>query len=1134
MYRLATVLLAALLGLNAPTEAATATRTSAFEYDPVNGLLTKEIVEPDSPDLCLVTTYQYDAYGNKTASTTRNCNGGTGEAAAPTGDAVFQARTSTTSYATTTVNPVAGQFPTASSNTLGHTEYRDYDARFGKVTRLVGPNDLTTTWQYDGFGRKILETRADTTTTTWAYLDCDSTCPSYAKYYVQTLSTGAPESRVYYDMHNREVRSATVGFDGRWVNKDTEYDVNGHVSRVSRPYYDNEPAQWTTSYYDELGRPYQIDDADGGITRISYQGLTTITTNPKGQTKTETKNSQGQLVSVADADNYTTTYTYDPFGNLTRTTDPSGNQIVNSYDPRGRKTAMSDPDMGAWSYTYNALGELISQTDAKNQTVTNTYDKLGRLTQRAEPDLITTWYYDKYKDGSLCAVGIGKLCEISSDNTMGQRIYYEGYGGRISVVTHTIDATYSAYRSYDAQGRASTQSVNAVFATRNVYNTNGYLAELRRDSDNSLLWRADTQDASGHITRETFGNGVTTDRVFNAQNGRLTSIQANGPNGAVQNQSFSYDSLGNLETRADTLLASSETFTYDSLNRLTATTRDGATTTVAYDAQGNITHKSDVGAYSYTGAKPHAVTQAGANTYTYDANGNQLSGAGRTLGWTSYNLPNQIVEAINGTPSTTTFLYDYNHVRAKQTSPGKTVIYLNPRIDLGGHYHKEVAGAVTTESYYFYAGGQVVGAYIIKTNASPQTNYFHADHLGSISVVTDQAGQVITRYQYDPWGKRVLAAGSSSATMHGFTGHEHLDDGLIHMNGRVYDPVLGRFLSADPTIPDATNGQAYNRYSYVFNNPLSLTDPSGFRPFWEQKWFKQAATIAVAAWVGPAAFNFAFGNVGGAVWAATGNFTAGYAAGMVAGGVASGMTTQLLTTGSTNGWQKAGVSAMMFNTAAGFGAANSAERIAAHAAAGCASSSMYGGDCGSGALAAGFGKYATNHISGGWGPVGQMVAVSVVGGTASTLGGGNFANGARTAAFGYLFNEMASRLRNAGLALGGFGGLVASGTLDVGTGGLAIPSNPSLILGGAALGGTVGQALGAWIDSITYKEKDVPDRGPPGEWIDGERRSRKYGPNGRPELDIDKPHQGATEPHVHEWENGQREHPGRPVSPWPR
>ncbi len=92
-HRLATLVfaLSALGSLNA--QAATATRSSSFVYDPASGLLTKEIIEPGNSQLCLVTEYTYDAFGNKTAVTTRNCNGSAGEAAAPTGDAVIAPRT---------------------------------------------------------------------------------------------------------------------------------------------------------------------------------------------------------------------------------------------------------------------------------------------------------------------------------------------------------------------------------------------------------------------------------------------------------------------------------------------------------------------------------------------------------------------------------------------------------------------------------------------------------------------------------------------------------------------------------------------------------------------------------------------------------------------------------------------------------------------------------------------------------------------------------------------------------------------------------------------------------------------------------------------------------------------------------
>ena len=583
---------------------------------------------------------------------------------------------------------------------------------------------------------------------------------------------------------------------------------------------------------------------------------------------------------------------------------------------------------------------------------------------------------------------------------MGQRIYYEGAGGRISVIAHTIDTTYWAYRAYDAFGRAGTQSVNAVFATRNVYNSHGHLAEVRRDADNSLLLRADLRDAEGRVTRETLGNGVVTDRAFNAENGRLTSIQANGPNGGVQDQTYAYDSLGNLTARSDAHLASNEVFVYDALNRLTSATSGSGTVSVQYDALGNILHKSDVGAYTY-GGRPHAVTQAGAHTYTYDANGNALSGAGRTLAWTSYNLPHQITEA----GATTTFLYDYNHVRAYQVNGGKTVVYLNPRIDLGGHFNKETAGGVVTESYYFYAGGKVAGAYVTKTGAPAQTNYFHADHLGSIGVVTDQAGLVIARYQFDPWGKRSLASGSN-ATIHGYTGHEHLDGGLIHMNGRVYDPVLARFLSADPHIQDPGNLQSWNRYSYVLNNPLAYTDPSGY--FSLSKFFKKIlrpiVAIAVAWYLGPGGFFGADGVIAGNAFASS--LVAGAASGVVSTGNIQGAFQGMLTGGLFYG-------AGQFGNALGF-ANDSFGRAVLHASAGCVSASAGGGDCGNGAIPAGFTKFAASNIDVGSGDAAKLVKYSVIGGTASAIGGGKFANGAASGAFQYLFNENTPKRSNVG------------------------------------------------------------------------------------------------------------------------
>ena len=124
-------------------------------------------------------------------------------------------------------------------------------------------------------------------------------------------------------------------------------------------------------------------------------------------------------------------------------------------------------------------------------------------------------------------------------------------------------------------------------------------------------------------------------------------------------------------------------------------------------------------------------------------------------------------------------------------------------------------------------------------NGKPATSisYFHHDHLGSIAAVSNEAGAVVERMAYDPWGKRRFPNGTNDRldalygvnTDRGYTMNEHLDEmGVIHMNGRVFDPLIGRFMSADPHIQFANNLQSYNRYSYVLNNPLSYTDPSGY------------------------------------------------------------------------------------------------------------------------------------------------------------------------------------------------------------------------------------------------------------------------------------------------------------------
>ncbi len=329
-------------------------------------------------------------------------------------------------------------------------------------------------------------------------------------------------------------------------------------------------------------------------------------------------------------------------------------------------------------------------------------------------------------------------------------------------------------------------------------------------------------------------------RGYDQVTGLIDYVQS-GPsaNGTIQNLTYEWDAVGSLSRRIDVRQGLTEAFYYDDLHRLDYSTLNGSTNLdLSYDAMGNITYKSDVGNYTYHATKKHAVASTAGvlNTwYTYDANGNIALRNGLTHTWYSYNLPKKIV--YSGAYSE--FWYTPDRSRRRQfISEGGNVqnVYY-----VGGLFEKRVVGT-NTEYRHLILGGNGPVAYFERTHTgATSTSYISTDHLGGTSVLTNAAGARLVEESFDAFGKRRNGAtwsGTPSAgdmsqiattTRRGFTFHEHLDNlSLIHMNGRVFDPVIGRFMSADPFIdgPDLTQG--WNRYSYVQGRVMSATDPSGY------------------------------------------------------------------------------------------------------------------------------------------------------------------------------------------------------------------------------------------------------------------------------------------------------------------
>lgn len=469
----------------------TEVRSATYAYNG-NGLLMQEIIEPNNIELRQQTDYEYDGFGNQTLVTL------SGEGVEP--------RT------TTTVYDDQGRYPVSLTNALGHSETYTYDSGFGVMTSLTGPNSLTTSWDYDGFGNKIREDRADGTWTTITLDQCGITAcsedaPQGTSLYTTTQSAGSTPEVVFYDKKNREIRKVSTGFDGTLAYEDIEYNALGQVSGSSQPYYKGEARYWIRYAYDDVNRvisranptksepdPDPVNGAN--TTSFSYNGLTVTETNSLNQTTIRLRDQVDNLYKVTDNDGNVTTYLHSPTGNLLSTTDPAGNQVTIGYNARGWKTSMNDPDMGVRSYQYNVYGELVTQIDAKDQAISMVYDKLGRMVQRTEtkapaasssgpsaPVLsimvqgamapeITTWTYD------TAANGIGKLAQVDAPEGYQQTITYDNLG-RASTTSSTINSkTFSLSTDYDEFGRVLRTTRPENFIVENSYNAQGYLSAV--------------------------------------------------------------------------------------------------------------------------------------------------------------------------------------------------------------------------------------------------------------------------------------------------------------------------------------------------------------------------------------------------------------------------------------------------------------------------------------------------------------------------------------------------------------------------------------------------------------------------------------------------------------------------------
>ena len=716
-----------------------------------------------------ITSYSYDLTGRPTRTTYPD---GTTESTGydPNGNATSQ--TDRAGRVTKTDYDELNR-PTIVTNPDTSTTQTKYDAA-GQVTDTIDEISRATHYVYDDAGRKTSTTDPANHTTSYGYDDANK---------LTSVTDALGHTTVYvYDAANRKTQTTwpdqtftAYGYDeaGRKTsetdpaNRKTQYhyDADGRLDQVT------DPLLKVTKYgYDELGDKVSQTDALGHLTQWGYDGL-------------------GRATSHTLPDNRYETMGYDVVGRLINKTDYAGDATGYQYDQADRITKQVFADGSAIATSYTASGQVASLTMIANGVSKAThysYDSRGRLTDIVYPDNAKLHYvYD----------AAGQKTEETITTPDGQ--------------SQTIDYTY------DDAGNLWTVTANGKTFTYHYDDAN---RKTERDDPNGLVTKY-TYDANGRLQSWSTTKGADENApvinqgtyTLNAA-GQRTALAYQAPDGQARNLAYTYDGAGRLTKETRDLPAHTTIWTLDAVGNCTVQTKDGSTSSYAYDTADRLTGIIGTGAATYTwdqnGQLASKVQGTAKTTYTFNAQ-HLLSGVTLPDGsliefgyGSDGNLVLRTKRMPNGVVQTTHYLID----------PSQPFAQIVAEYDDAGHIG-------TTYTY---------GDELLERERSGNIAYFQHDGQGSVTEIADESGAAIQTYGYDAWGNPVEATGSDDNSYQYSGERRDPDLNLVYLRARWYDPVIGRFISEDPSAGQEFSPTSLNKYVYASSDPIDRTDPSGF------------------------------------------------------------------------------------------------------------------------------------------------------------------------------------------------------------------------------------------------------------------------------------------------------------------
>ncbi|MDY0347870.1 MAG: FG-GAP-like repeat-containing protein [Tenuifilaceae bacterium] len=747
----------------------------------------------------------------------------------------------------------------------------------GWVQKKELPNGNYISYTYDGFGRVTYTTTAVAGPTAFTHSWANGEYGARTK--ITTKPTGLPPTTVWYDAYDREIRREEPGLSSTMVTSNS-FNSKGQLSQVTNP--DNTKVSYT---YDSFGRLKSETHIDLSKT-YTYSGNTVTVTSPRDVSVTEYDALGNVLESSVNGQKVT--YTYNALSQPLSTTPQWGAPVTMEYDVNGFQSKIIDPAAGTIEYTHNAFGELLSQKNNRGQTCITSYDYIGRVIGKLWPGYSATFEY--YDDGG----GKGMIKKATFGD-ISEEYFYDTYGrmNKVQLEGASVNPLSFQYTFNSFGGITSIIYPNGLIINRDFQN--GYLNEIK-SHNGTTIWRVENVNQSGQITQSYIGNNMNRYNSYDIY-GFPTSIKTTQGSSIKQHFTYSFDTnKGNMTQRKDEKYNLVENFGYDEFHRLTTTAQPhwGTTLVNRYGANGNITQKTDVGSLKYNlTPNVYAVTALNGDSSYEPQN--------QRVGYTPFERPSEVA---NGA-WVGEFTYGPNLQRRLMKLYEKGVLN-ETWLYFGSYEEKQLPNGEVYKYCYVNSPEGPIALYQ-SVNSSESTKYnILKDHLGSVTALVDEGGNIVAEYSYDPWGRRrnPLDYGdydidqSQLMVNRGYTFHEHLGRlDVVNMNARLYDPALGRFLSPDPHVQAPAHAQNFNRYSYALNNPLVYTDPSGEFIFTAlaliipggQAFLPWAIGADIGMWGGGTAANgtmnpFKWDYNDGKTWA-------GMGIGLVAGGLGGGIGT---------------------------------------------------------------------------------------------------------------------------------------------------------------------------------------------------------------------------------------------------